>query len=160
MAKASSEGGSAAASKNVVTPCLRSASSAACAALTLSAGVGAGISLATGSCAASSRIPDGLPDGIAADLAAQRIGVCGGRCPRARRARELTSAVWPNDDSTKIGRWVFSASRVARLVDRAGRQHALLKPIHDLEPAVRLERARLIEAGLDLRLHLLDVSCS
>ena len=61
-AKASSDGVSAAASKNVVIPCLRSASSAAAADLTLSAAVGAGISLATGPCAASSRIPEGLPE--------------------------------------------------------------------------------------------------
>jgi len=45
--------------QNVVTPCLLSASSAAVAPLTFSAGVGAGICLATVSCAASSSIPWG-----------------------------------------------------------------------------------------------------
>ena len=36
--------------------------------------------------------------------------------PASRKARELTSAVWPKEDSTRIGRLVLRASSVARLV--------------------------------------------
>jgi len=38
----------------------------------------------------------------------------------------------------------------------ARRHHALLKPVHDPQPFIGLVSARLIETGLDLRLHLRD----
>ncbi len=92
VAKASSDGACAIASKNVVTPCLLSASSAALAPLTFSAGVGAGICLATVSCAASSSIPVGLPDESLATLPPRGSGVRA-VMPASCKARELTSAV-------------------------------------------------------------------
>ena len=138
------------ASRNVVMPCLRIASSAARADLTSSPGVGVGICLVTRSCAESSRSPVGFPAGSRQILPPS--GACvAALMPASSMAREFDQrrmAEGRHDEDRPLGLERIQ-SRPRRL--DTGGNHALLEPVNDLEPAVRLARARLIETRLDPR---------
>jgi hypothetical protein len=62
-------------------------------------------------------------------------------------ARVLASAVCPNEETTRIGRAVFRASSVARLVFTP--VHTLLKPTDHFEPRVRISGRRMVKAALN-----------